>query len=318
MQAPEPIRPQGRRSLFWPIALITFGILLLLSNMGMIPATGWAILWRFWPVALIALGVDVLIGSRSVAGAIAVGVILLVLVGMAIGVALFAEQIPFLVELAKPAALRFEQITYPLENIERATISIDWTSAPGTLSALNDSPNLLEADLAYRGELAFDVQRAGNEASVTLDTYLQGISYGNLAFDDSGARWDIRLSPQVELDLRFDGSSGRADLDLSELKLDHLYIDAGSGAVDLILPTVCSFRGEINGGSGALTLHTSPEVGLRIVRDSGSGNFDPGDRLALVSGERDDDGAWETEGYERADTQITLTLDQGSGAVRIR
>jgi hypothetical protein len=318
MQAPGPGRPQGRRSLFWPIALITFGVLLMLSNLGLIPSTGWAILWRFWPVALIALGIDVLIGRRSVAGAIASGVLLLVLVGLAIGVALFAEQIPYLVELAKPAEVHIDHITYPLDAIERATVTIHWTAAPAYLRALTDSPNLLEADVAYRGELAFNVQRAGNEATLTLDTLLQGISYGTFAFDDHDQRWDVQLSPEVALDLRLNAGSGRGDFDLSALDLSNLTLDVSSGAVDLVLPAEPSFDGQIAGGSGALTVHTPPASGLRIILTSGRGEFDPGERLTLVAGERDGDGTWETPGFDRADYRITLTVDQGSGAVRIR
>ncbi len=318
MHIQEPRRPRPRRSLFWPIALITFGALLLLSNMGLIPSTGWAILWRFWPVALIALGIDVLIGRRSVAGAIASGVLLLALVGMAIGIAVFAEQIPFLVELARPATLKTEHINYPLDGIERASVSIDWTNAPGYLSALDDSPNLLEADVAYRGEMAFEVQRSGSEADVTLDTYLQGIPYGNLNFDDSDIRWDVRLSPDVTLDLRLDASTGSASFDLSGLRLSHLRIDGSSGAIDLTLPSTSSFHGDIDSGSGALLLRATPDVGLRIVLDAGSGRFDPGERLVLISGEPDDDGTWETPGFDRADSRITLNIDQGSGAIRVR
>ena len=42
-EAPQRAPSPSRRkipSLFWPIALIGFGVLLLLSNMGLIPATG--------------------------------------------------------------------------------------------------------------------------------------------------------------------------------------------------------------------------------------------------------------------------------------
>ena len=67
--------------------LIGFGVLLLLSNLGVFPESGWAVLWRFWPVALVALGLDVLIGRRSLGGVIASGVLILISVGMLIGLA---------------------------------------------------------------------------------------------------------------------------------------------------------------------------------------------------------------------------------------
>jgi hypothetical protein len=309
--------PSGRRSMFWPIALIAFGALLLLSNLGMFPATGWAILWRFWPIAVIALGIDVLIGRRSVAGALASGVLTLVLVGVAIGIALFAEQIPYLVDLAKPAALQYDHIEHPLDGIETALVTIDWTSAPGYLSALDDSGNILEADIAYRGDLAFDVDTSGSEAVITLDTFLQGISYGSLDFGDDRLRWDVQLSPEADLDLRLDAGSGAGTYDLRDLSISHLNLDVGSGAVDLTMPAESSFRGDVDGGSGALTIHLPTGVGLRIELESGSGSFSPDGRLELVSGERDGDGTWETDGYDSADYRIEIAIDQGSGSLRV-
>ncbi len=306
-----------RRSFFWPIALITFGALLLLSNLGLIPATGWAVLWRFWPIAVIALGIDVLIGRRSVAGAVAGGVLVLVLVGVAIGIALFAEQMPFLVELAKPSALQFDHVEYPATGLESAVVTVDWTSAPGYLTVLEGSGNLIEADIAYRGTLAFDAHSSGSEATVTLDTYLQGVSVGNLTFDDGQARWDVGLSPDVTLDLRLDASSGSGHYDLTGLALSHLQLDAGSGAVDLTLPARMSFAGDIDGGSGALRLHVPSGIGLRLALDHGSGGFRPGDALTLISGEASGDGVWETPGFDTAAQQIELTIDQGSGSISV-
>ena len=36
--------------------LIGLGVLLLLWQLGVLPANTWALLWRFWPVILIAIG----------------------------------------------------------------------------------------------------------------------------------------------------------------------------------------------------------------------------------------------------------------------
>ncbi len=308
---------RARHSFFWPIALIAFGALLLLSNLGLIPATGWAVLWRFWPIAVIALGIDVLIGRRSVAGAVAGGVLVLVLVGVAIGIALFAEQMPFLVDLARPATLQFDHVEYPATGLESAVVTIDWTSAPGYLSALEDSGNVIEADIAYRGKLAFDAHSSGSEATITLDTYLQGVSYGNFTFDDGQDRWDVGLSPDVTLDLRLDASSGSGHYDLTGLAIDRLQLDAGSGAVDLTLPARMSFAGDVDGGSGALRLHVPSDVGVRLTLDHGSGSFRPGDTLTLISGKVDGDGVWETPGFDAATHQIELAVDQGSGSLSV-
>jgi len=289
----EPILPKSvshstaprppRRSLFWPVLLMGAGVLLLLSNLGYFPSSGWVVLWRFWPLALIALGVDVLIGRRTLGGAIAGGILIFLLLGMALGFAFFAEQIPFLIELGKPVALQFESVAYPVAGLESAHITIDWTSAPGTLRALQDSRNLIEADVAYRGELAFKVDPNGDHVEVILDSFLQGISYGGVNFDDRDAKWEVYLSPAVTLDLWLDAGSGSGDYDLRDLNISYLELDSGSGSIKLSLPS-----------------------------------FHCDDRFKLVSGEYDDDGGWETENYTTADYKIDLEIDQGSGSIRIQ
>jgi hypothetical protein len=310
-------KPKSGRSLFWPIVLIGFGVILLLSNMGLFPSTSWSILWRLWPIALIALGIDVLIGHRSVIGAIASGVLALLLIGLAIGAALLADQVPALIELTKPAELVTEYVEHPLDGITQARISIDWTSSPGYLSSLSDSDNLIEADIAYRGELAFDVDVDGEYADVSLDSYLQGISYGSLNFNDADARWDVELHPEPDYDLYLDAGSGSYDYDLSDLSVRSVELDAGSGSVRMHFPSQGRIIGELDTGSGKVDLIIPQAFGVRIDLDAGSGRFRPSDRFVHISDDDDNDGIWQTENYAEAAHTIELDIDQGSGTITI-
>ena len=309
---------QERRSFLWPVVLIGVGVLLLLSNLGLFPESGWAVLWRFWPVALVALGLDVLIGRRSLGGAIASGILILILVGMVIGLAFFAEQIPGLVKLTQQSKLLSQQVFHPLGTVKTAKVTIDWTSAPGYLSALSDSRNLIEADVAYRGELAFHVTQEDSNADVVLDSYLQSVPFTRLNFDDRDAKWDVKLNPSVTYDLWMDTGSGSCNFDLSQLRVNYLNLDGGSGSLEMKLPATSSFSGDLNTGSGSVVLVLPDGVGMQVTLISGSGSFQPGERFTLVSGERDDDGVWETKNYASADYKIDLTIDQGSGSIRIR
>jgi len=311
----KPRRP----SLFWPIVIIGAGVALLLSNLGYLPWASWNVLWRLWPLLLVALGIDLLIGRRSVVGAIVSGVLILALVGGALALAFFAESIPQLAELAEPVEWQTAHVEHPLDDVERASVVIDWTSLPGTLGALSDSPNLIEGDIVYRGELIFDVNKRGDGVDVKLDTFFSGPwwdwppDFG----DGPDAVWNVELSPKVPLDLNLDAGSGRCDFDLSDLQISGLVIDAGSGSIELNLPSDGSFEARLDGGSGRLDIVLPKGVGARVVLDSGSGAFRPDERFELVSGERGDDGVWETENFGTADHTIEMKIDQGSGAIVI-
>jgi hypothetical protein len=316
----SPVRKPRRRppSLFWPLVLIGAGVILLLSNLGYLPWESWNILWRLWPLVLVALGLDLLIGRRSLIGAIVSAILILLLIGGAVAVVLFAQNIPVWVEVSEPIAWRTEHIEYPMGSVEQASVTIDFTSVPCYLSALRDSPHLIQGDITYRGQLIFDVQTRRNQADVELDSHYSGIWLGPDLFDRGDARWDVNLNPDVPLDLTLDVGSGRCDLDLTGLHISDFFIDVGSGSVDLALPSTSTFEGRIDGGSGHLDIILPKSAGMQVDLDSGSGAFRPDDRFRLVEGERGEDGVWETQGFRTAEHKIVLKIDQGSGSINIR
>lgn len=320
--SPRDVRmPRRRRppSLFWPIVFIGAGIMLLLSNLGYLRWESWGVLWRLWPLLIIALGIDLLIGQRSVAGAIISAVLIIMLIGGIVLVAFLTQNIPAVSEWIKTPELQTQHIEHPLANVERATVYIDWTSVPGYLSPLEDSPNLIEGEVDYYGELTFDVNVRGDRADVKLDSRSAGIWFWPFDLgDQSDKRWDVGLSPDVPLDLTFDAGSGPCDFDLAGLQISSLVLDAGSGPIDLALPSGSTFEAEIDGGSGPITVVLPRSAGARVELDSGSGPFSPDARFELVKGKPRGDGTWETDNYRTAEYTVLLKIDQGSGPITIR
>ena len=316
----ETRRPRRRRppSVFWPIVFIGAGVMLLLSNLGYLSWQSWGALWRLWPLLIIALGIDLLIGRRSVIGAIVSGVLILALVGVIVMIALFAQNIPGVSDWIQQPEFHARHVEYSLTGVERATVYIDWTSVPGYLSALEDSPNLIEGDVDYLGELTFDVNVRGDQANVKLDSRSIGIWFWPFDLGDrTDKRWDVGLSPDVPLDLTLDAGSGPCDFDLAGLQVSGLVLNAGSGPIDLVLPSGSSFEAEIDGGSGPLTIVLPESVGARVVLDSGSGPFRPDAHFQLVQGKLHGDGTWETDNYRTAEYTVLLEIDQGSGPITI-
>ena len=311
-------RRRQRPSVFWPIMLIGIGIILLLSQLGYVPWESWGIVWRLWPLLLVALGIDLMIGRRSVAGAIVSTIVILLLVGSIVALVFFAQAVPRLADWVQPAEMSFAHIEHPLEDLEQASVYIDWTSVPAFLSALDDSANLIEGEISYLGELVFEVNEANGRADVRVDQVYNGnIPVPWSSSERSSRRWDVQLTPSIPIDLTLDSGSGSCDFDLSELQLERLFLDSGSGSVDLALPEG-DYSVTMDTGSGSVSIDLPEDVEAAIVLDSGSGSFNPGSRFTLVDGEWDDDGVWETDGFDSAELTITFTIDQGSGSITIR
>ena len=303
-------------SVFWPLLLIGAGVLLLMSNLGYISLPAWSVLWRLWPLTLVAIGIDIIFG-RSRFGSLISGVLILALIAGAVALAFFAPNIPFLDKLSQPEGWHTEHIEYSLGDIEAATVTIDWTSVPGSLEALVDSPYLISGDITYQGELDFNVNERRGNADVMVDSHYNGTWFSPSFGSSPDGKWDIGLSPNIPLDLNLDAGSGSCNFDLSGLELSDLYLDSGSGSVTLALPSGSSFDAFIDSGSGSVKISIPDDVGVRVEIDSGSGSFRPNGRFVFVSGERDDDGVWETENFSTAEYTITLEIDQGSGSITL-
>jgi hypothetical protein len=302
--------------------LIMGGALLLLQNMGYVSGLSWSNLWRLWPLLLIAMGIDTLFSRRSAAGAILSALLILALLGGAVYVLMNASNFPWMAQWVQESGWHSERIEYPLAGVERARVLIDWSSVPLRLEVLDDSPNLIEGTVVYRGRLEFDASE-GRRPTVLLSTTSVGAGWSPAIWTESAdlegqeRRWVLGLSPRVPIDLELDGGSGSAQTDLRGLELQALSLDVASGGVDLYLPRG-DYQAEIDGGSASLDLYLPPNSGVRLEVDGGSGALYPGERLNLVEGERDEDGVWETANIRGADSILEIDLDVASGTVRIR
>ena len=312
---PPPEKPRSR-SFFWPVILISIGTLLLLNNLGIVDWNAWNLLWRFWPLILIAIGIDIIFGERSILGTALSALLVLSLLVVIIGASFFADQLPFIRDLAEDSTWQKATVEHALGAFEAAEILIDFTSPPGKVFALEDDDYLIQGDLAYQGELVFEVKGRGSTADVTLDSRFTGSSFGfqNVPHAD----WEIGLTPEIPLELTLDTGSGSCTFDLSALIIEDLFLDSGSGSIHLTLPEDQSFDFVLDSGSGSVRIDLPEGTGVRVVLESGSGSFDPGNDFDLVSGERDGDGVWESENYAEADFTIVITIYQGSGSITFK
>ena len=314
--SPTPPRRPHSRSFFWPILLIGIGTMLLLNNLGIVAWNTWNLIWRFWPLLLVAIGIDVLFGQRSALGAILSALLVLAVLAMIAGAVFFADQLPLISRITEDTSWETARVEHPLEDIKSAYVFIDYTSLPGNLYALEDSDDLIEGNLAYQGELVFEVDQRGDFANLTLDSRWTGTWTGVQSRPNT--EWEIGVSPKIPLEISLDSGSGSCFFDLSDLMVADLVLDSGSGSIQLILPANQSFDFWLDSGSGSLRIDIPEDTGVRVELDSGSGSFNPGANFDLVSGNRRDNGVWESENYDEAEYIIEMTIDQGSGSVTFK
>ena len=323
-------RASSHPTRFWPVILIGVGILWLLGNLGVIGSANIAAVLQLWPLLLILVGIDLLFGRQSRAVSTLLG---LLGVALVVVIALFGPQFG----LGGDAQVKDHQFSVPIDNTASATVELDTAGAPVQISALSDSNNLFEADIRDSGNFRFNAQGTQNTTHITLGQ--SGLSFGWMFLfgDDATPRqWDVRLSPNVPLDLILDGGSGALQLDLDTLQLRMLRVDGGSGAVDIKLPaTETEMTTAFDVGSGAWSLSVPDRAQIDLIFDDmGSGDVaitvaenlgvrlevqDGGSGDAIAQGFQqesgdEDEGVWISDNYDNADYKFQITVrDMGSG-----
>ncbi|MFQ5577537.1 MAG: LiaI-LiaF-like domain-containing protein [Anaerolineae bacterium] len=347
----------GYRSFFWPIVLITIGVVWLLKNIGLIYGINLGALLRLWPLLLIVIGLDLLFGRRSPLLGALIG---LAAAGLVVALIWLAPSLG----LVDKTELKTAHFSEPASGVEAAQITLDLSVGTTTVNALSDSNNLIEADLTYLGEVDFT---ATGESQKTVTLRQTAADFNINLFDvlDTGRdlRWDIGLSPSVPLDLSITGDVGGSEFDLRALDLTGLDVTAGVGEVTLQLPPgryplridgdVGAFKitipagagieADINGGVGGFSIEISEGADMNATITGDVGNFTitlPGDSAARISadvslgnisiparfervggGEREgagEQGVWETSNYSRADRKITIDVQGDIGNLTVR
>ncbi len=325
------------RSWFWPIVFIGVGLLWLLANLNLIPREGWLTLLRFWPVFLIAIGLDIMVGrqSRLIGGAIGISVIALALVLVLVG-----PEMGF----APAMSVTTDTIAEPLGTAETARIDLDLSLGKSSITALEDSTNLLEAEITHLGELDFSV-RGDREKIIRVSEkeHNLGFDWFDL-FEDQNLHWDVSLSPEIPLNVNIDGGVGESDLDFSQLEIINLTVDSGVGDMTITLPATGSKYEvdvevgvgrvelrledgidatiEISGGVGDTIIVVPAGVGVKLTGDIGVGDINVPGSYSHISTDEDrvvgESGVWESANYDDAAHRVTITFNGGVGNLTLR
>jgi hypothetical protein len=316
---PQPVdrpRHEHRPGFFWPILLIGGGLILLLSNLGVLPQASWGWLWQLWPVILIAIGLDILFGRRSVWGQLAGAILALLVVGGVVVFLVVAQSNPALLNSSpffSASNLITEQVSQPLGTIHTATVEIHYPSGTGSLKALSNSPDLMEGEVTHSGNLINTMTTSGDSAHLTLSSQSND---GGPFFDFGQQRWNFSLNPSVTYDLQLEQGSGSTTFDLGQFNLHALSLDMGSGDSRVNLPAAGQYTFRLQLGSGSVNVQAPQGVSVQVKYQIGSGSLrTPG--LQRVSGDQRE-GVYQSANYSQGGPYVNIDLQMGSGSVTVR
>lgn len=293
-----------RGGLVGPICLIALGVLLLLNNMGLLAYSIWVLLLQIWPVLLIAVGIDLLVGRRSPWGALLAFILIVALIGGAIG----------LVLQERPARQPLTGETY-LQSLSGARAAeITLLPAVGTIRVRSfSSPSLLlQATLQpVPGERI--VHSFGLQGETEVGTVRSaGLSMEPVARPGSAYNWDILLNDQLPTALQVQFGVGQVELHLTDLEVTKLDLSAGVGQLVVDLPSRGHLSARIAEGIGEIVITVPAGMEARIRVSAALAGQDISSRFQPQG------DYFVSAGYTGAANRVDLDLSLALGSLVVR
>ena len=292
-----------RRALFWPLLLITIGLLFLLVNFGFIPGVTALSLLNLWPLLLILAGIDIAIGRRWPLAALGIDVAVI-----ALGLVLIATQ-PTL--LGSPFFIvdggrGDRDVTVARQSA--TSLALDLNAGAGRFRISGGSSALVEAhsanqDLWLRHA---DFDRGGTHADVRID--------------QSGTRRvgateiETKIANDVPTELSIDGGAGEFFIDLSNVMITRAELNVGAATLSLTLPKpTTTINIEVNAGASNLFIEVPDGVEARVTTTGALLTLHSVNARVNASG-----NTAETSGYGSATARVTVRVTAGASSITVR
>lgn len=227
---------------------------------------------------------------------------------------------------AADAAVKTGSYQEPIATAESARVTLNPTVGAASITALVDSDSLIEADITYVGEIVFEVDEGDAFKEVLLGQRPVGGGEALQPIRDilgvlskrKDLRWDIRLTPNIPLDLTINSGVTTNDFDLSGLQLKGLRFNGGAGRTDIKLPTMGAlYRVALSSGTGELNVEIGPGADVDLTASGGVGKIRVVLGVSAVMNARISGGVGACEIALPADVEAQVRASSGLGKVRV-
>ncbi len=296
-----------RSSIVLPLVLILLGVLLLLSNFGLINWSIWTAIARFWPLILIALGLELILGRGSVSTSIIIIIVLIIIAGSG-----FALRSP----TARGAITR-TRVQKPLSGATSADIEIKMGVGTLCLSSLQDSSDLISGtvDTAVGEWLTEDFKIIADEAHLVLGTENRNVLFDFNFFGlgrQPARNWDLMLNEDIPISLTVHTGVGESRIDLERILATDVEVRTGVGRTDLTLPATGHAKVTLSGGVGETVIRIPKGVAASIRTKTGIGSVQIYGDYTRINDE------YISPNFDTAENRVELEVKGGVGSIEIR
>ena len=247
-----------RRGLFWPLVLITIGLVFLLVNYGLVPGVTALSLLSLWPLLLILGGVDIAIGRRWPLAALGIDVAVI-----ALGLVLLSTQptilgSPFPIFGGSSGGER--DVSVDRQSV--TAMSLEINGGAGRFRVVGGSATLVEAHSASadlrlrRSDLG--PQTSSTHADVRID------QIGNKRVGGTTTDVETRIASDVPTELSINGGAGEFFIDLSDVKVTSAELNVGAASLTLTLPKPTgTVNVDVNAGASSIVIEVPEGVEAR-------------------------------------------------------
>ncbi len=289
-----------REGVAGPVFFCGLGVVLLLSNFGLLAWDVWGLLLRLWPVLLIAWGLDLVVGRRSAFGAL---VALILVIAILLGALFF---------VGGGASTVVQQVSWtPEDAISRLTVNLEPAVVNLRLQATTDQAALIQGKLSEQTSDGAAIQK---ETTISGETGIFHLSstgaYVYYPSRQNSPEWDLTILNEYPVDLRVEMAVGQMDLDLRQLELQNLKINLAVGQTVIYLPAQ-TFSGQISGAVGQTILYVPQGATVRLAADTGLTS------VVVAAGFRSNNDVYTLTGNSDAPV-IDLNISQSLGSLIVR
>jgi hypothetical protein len=290
--------------IFWGVALVSLGLLVLAHKAG-IMTPNWGIALGLWPLVLVLWGIGLLVGGKAIRLVTAgvAGMVLAYFFAALVTMSFWEDEGEG--DLAN-ASQSF--VVSPDSAVKRAKFILD--SGAGAFTIADTSTNLLSAEVESNiGMYALD--ESGGKGDRTYTMSLEGKRKG-FRFGRNTNQVTAHLSPEPVWDLEMNIGAAKLTCDLTPFRVEHIEINGGASSIRLTLGDRSPMTNvNVSAGASSITLHVPESAACEVQLETAlSSKHFPG---FTRSGE----GVYRTENFNDARSTISVRIEAGVSSIKV-